>query len=167
MKPMTEKDLKDGFAGESQAHMKYLAFAKQAEEEGKPNIARLFRAVASAEIKHAHYHLRQLGGIGCTADNLTAAHAGEDFEIESMYPAFTAVGNLEGEADAVKGYHYAVEAEKNHRPMYLEARNRVESGEDADERPIYVCSYCGHTGHGAAPDKCPICGNPGENFEKF
>jgi rubrerythrin len=167
MKPMTEKDLKDAFAGESQAHMKYLAFAEKAEKDGLPNVARLFRAVASAEIKHAHYHLGQLGGVGSTVENLDAAFAGEDFEIEWMYPAFTAVGNLEGESGAVRGYHWAVEAEKDHRPLYAETKGRVEAGSDLDATPFYVCGCCGHTGRGEAPEKCPVCGNPRKNFEVF
>ena len=167
MKPMTEKNLKDGFAGESQAHMKYLAFAAKAAAEGLPNVARLFQAVAHAEIMHAHYHLGQLAGIGGTVDNLQAAYEGEDFEIEHMYPAFTAVGSREGEEGAVKGFYYAVEAEKDHRPLYAEAKGLVEAGGDMDETPLYVCGYCGHTGRGEAPDKCPVCGNLKKNFKVF
>ena len=167
MKPMTEGHLREAFAGESQAHMKYLAFAEKAEKEGLANVARLFRAVASAEVKHAHYHLRQLGKVAGTVDNLQAAYEGEDFEIEHMYPAFTAVGNLEGEEGAVKGYHWATEAEKDHRPLYAEAKGRVEAGGDLDETPLYVCGCCGHTGRGEPPEKCPVCGNPGTKFEVF
>ncbi len=167
MKPMTEQNLKDAFAGESQAHMKYLAFAEKAEQEGFPNVARLFRAVAFAEVQHAHYHLRQLEGIQSTAENLQAAFQGEDFEIEHMYPAYTAVGELEGEKAAVQGFHYAVEAEKNHRPLYAEGRDQVESGADLDDVPIYVCGFCGHTGRGEVPEKCPICGAPASKFEVF
>jgi len=167
MKPMTEKNLKDAFAGESQAHMKYLAFALQAEREGKPNVARLFRAVAFAEVQHAHYHLRQLQGIGSTAENLQRAYEGEDFEIEHMYPAFTAVGELEGEKEAVRGYFWAMEAEKNHRPLYQEAKGLVEAGADLDATPLYVCGCCGHTGRGEPPEKCPTCGSPKANFHVF
>jgi rubrerythrin len=167
MKPMTEKNLRDAFAGESQAHMKYLAFAQQAEKEGLPNVARLFKAVAMAEVMHAHYHLAQLGGIGTTAENLAGAFCGEDFEIQSMYPAFTAVGELEKEKGALKGFYYAVEAEKNHRPLYARARDLAVSGKDRDATPIFVCNHCGHTGTGEAPDKCPICGNKKKNFVVF
>jgi rubrerythrin len=167
MDPMTEKNLRDAFAGESQAHMKYLAFAKQAEKEGLPNVARLFKAVAFAEVMHAHYHLAQLGGIGTTAENLAGAFGGEDFEIEWMYPAFTAVGELEGEKGAVKGFFYAVEAEKNHRPLYAKAKKLVVAGKDLDAKPIFVCNHCGHTGTGEPPDKCPVCGNLKKNFKVF
>lgn len=167
MKPMTKENLKAAFAGESQAHMKYLACAAQAEAEGLPHVARLFRAVASAEVKHAHYHLGQLKGVGSTVENLQGAYEGEDAEIEWMYPAFTAVGNLEGEAGAVQGYYYAMEAEKNHRPLYAEAKGLVQAGADLDATPLYVCGCCGHTGRGEAPEKCPVCGNPQKNFEIF
>jgi len=159
MKPITEQNVKAAFAGESQAHMKYLAFAARAAQDGFPNVARLFEAIAFAEVMHAHYHLGQLEGVGPTAANLAAAYAGEDFEVESMYPAFTAVGNLEGEPGPVEGFHYAVEAEKDHRPMYAEARRGVESGEDFSGLAIFVCTHCGHTGQGDAPAKCPVCGN--------
>lgn len=167
MKPMTEENVKAAFAGESEAHMKYLAFAKQADREGYPNVARLFRAVASAEEKHAHYHLRMLGGVGSTESNLQEAFEGEDYEVEAMYPAFSAVAQLEGEEDADKGYYYAIEAEKNHRPLYGEAKSAVTADEDIDDTPIYVCGFCGHTGRGDAPEQCPICDNPRDGFEIF
>ena len=167
MKPMTKENVKAAYAGESQAHMKYLAFAKQAEKDGLPNIARLLRAVASAEEKHAHYFLRLLEGVGTTADNLQVGHDGEDFEIEHLYPAFSAVAQLEGEDKADKGYYYAVEAEKNHRPLYAEAKSAVEAGNDLDDTPFYVCGFCGHTGRGEPPDKCPVCGSPKKLFGVF
>jgi rubrerythrin len=159
MKPMTEENVKAAFAGESQAHMKYMAFATKAAADGFPNVARLFEAISYAEIKHAHYHLGQLQGVKSTSENLQAAYAGEDFEVESMYPAFTAVGELEGESGPVEGFHFAVEAEKDHRPMYAEARKSVDSGADFSAMPIFVCTHCGHTGQGDAPAKCPVCGN--------
>ena len=165
MKPMTEQNVQRAFSGESQAHMKYLAFAKQAEKEGYPNVARLFRAVASAEEKHAHYHLNILGGVGSTEANLKEAFEGEDHEVEHMYPAFSEVAKLEGEKDADKGYYYAIEAEKNHRPLYDDAKSSVAAEQDIDETPIYVCSFCGRTGRGTPPDRCPICNTPGEKFE--
>ena len=84
----TEKNLGDGFAGESQANMKYLAFAKKAEADGYPQVAKLFRATAEAETIHAHAHLKALGKIKTTADNLEAAIAGETYEFSEMYPQF-------------------------------------------------------------------------------
>ncbi|MEI6452952.1 MAG: rubrerythrin family protein, partial [Actinomycetes bacterium] len=84
---MTEECLKAAFAGESQAAEKYMVFAEQADEEGFPNIATLFRAISFAETRHARNHLRVMKGVNSTADNLAAAFAGESFEIDEMYPA--------------------------------------------------------------------------------
>jgi len=167
MKAMTKENLKAAFAGESQAHMKYLAFATRAEKEGLLNVARLFRAVSASELAHAHYHLDQLQGIGSTLENLQGGYEGEDFEIESMYPAYQAVAELEGEKDAAKGCFYAMEAEKLHRPLYAEAHELVASGQDLADTPIYVCGFCGHTGRGETPQKCPVCGNKREGFQAF
>ena len=84
--PSTETNLKEAFAGESQANRKYLAFAKKAEQEGYPNVARLFRTAAEAETIHAHGHLAALDGIKSTAENLKAAIDGETYEHTQMYP---------------------------------------------------------------------------------
>ena len=105
-------------AGESQAHIKYLAFAAQAEKEGKPNIARLFEAIAYAEQVHATNHLKELGGIGDTVANLEAAIGGETFEVDEMYAAYLAVAELQGEKGAKRSMTYAIEAEKIHADMY-------------------------------------------------
>jgi rubrerythrin len=164
---MTEDNVKAAMAGESQAHIKYAAFAAAAEKEGKTNIARLFRAISFAEQVHATHYAGLLGLVGSTEENLKAAHGGEDFEVENMYPAFIAVANAEGDAVAEKGFHYAIEAEKIHRPLYKEALGKVAAGGDLGDEPIYICNHCGHTGVGEAPDKCPICGNPKKNFLIF
>ena len=82
----TMDDLKEAFAGESQANRKYLAFAKKADDEGYAQVAKLFRAAADAETVHAHAHLRVMGGIGSTEDNLKEAIGGETEEFKSMYP---------------------------------------------------------------------------------
>ena len=95
MRKMTQANLEAAFAGESQARMKYTAFATKAEKEGYPEVARLFHAIAYAEEVHAINHLRQLGGIGKTADNLAAAMGGENYEVTEMYPAFDAVARKE------------------------------------------------------------------------
>ena len=167
MHPMTQDNVKAAMAGESQAHIKYLAFAAIAEKEGKANIARLFTAIAYAEQVHATHYLGLLEGIGATEANLTAAHGGEDFEVESMYPAFQAVATLEGEKEANEGFHLAIEAEKIHRPLYKEAFGKVAKGGDLDDTPIYICGYCGHTGRGEAPDDCPVCKSPKKKFRVF
>ncbi len=167
MRKMTEKNLQDAFSGESQAHMKYLAFAKKADDEGKSNIARLFRAVAFAEEVHATNHFKTLGSLGSTEENLQAAIDGENFEVEEMYPAYDAVAKLQSEKEAIRSIHFAVEAEKIHAAMYTEARQAVKEGRDIDIDHIYICPVCGYTVEGNAPDTCPVCGVNKEKFIEF
>jgi rubrerythrin len=164
---MTEENLKNAFAGESQAHMKYLAFSKAAEREKKPNIARLFKAIAYAEQVHAINHLKVLSGVGKTADNLDKAFAGETFEIEEMYPAYNTEAKEQGEKEAEKTTHYALEAEKIHAQMYKKAKKSAEADKDIDLGDIYICDVCGYTVSGEAPEFCPVCGAKQVAFKKF
>jgi len=167
VREMTKQNLKAAFAGESQAHMKYLAFAERAEQEGKPNAARLFRALSFAEQVHALKHLQVLGEVGSTADNLATANAGETFEVEEMYAAFVAVSELQGEAPATRSMSRAQQAEKVHANLYAQAREAVVAGQDADMPSVYVCPFCGYAHVGSAPDKCPICGAAKDQFRAF
>lgn len=166
MRKMTEANLSAAFAGESQAHMKYLLFAERAEGE-YPNLARLFRAVAYAELVHAKNHLGALGGIRGALDNLQVAIDGETFETEEMYPAYFEVAKLQEEKAAMRSILYARTAEKIHAGLYQEAKAVVSDGSDAQSGSIYVCSVCGHTVVGEPPDKCPVCAQPPSGFEKF
>ncbi|HDP34801.1 MAG TPA: rubrerythrin family protein [Candidatus Hydrogenedentes bacterium] len=160
----TNENLKAAFAGESQANRKYLAFAKKAESEGFKQVARLFRAAAAAETIHAHAHLRVLGGVKSTAENLEAAVRGEDYEHQEMYPGFVAEAENEGNKAAIMSFKNALEVEKIHSGLYGNALEPVKAGNDLPEAPIYVCEICGNTVIGEAPDKCPICGVPKEKF---
>jgi rubrerythrin len=164
---MTEQNLNAAFAGESMAHMRYLIFAERAEREGKSNIARLFQAIASAELAHATGHLRSLQMIKSTVDNLAAALEGEEFEVEEMYPAYLEVANLQQERGAQRSFNYALAAEKIHVEMYRSAREKAEAGEDIELATVYVCPVCGHTVEGEAPDRCPICGAKRELYRAF
>jgi len=167
MQEMTKANLKEAFAGESQAHMKYTIFADKAEQEGYPEVARLFRAIAYAERVHAVNHLRELGGIGNTAANLAAAFGGENYETTEMYPAFAAVAQAQGDKGAMRTIHYALEAEKIHEAMYTQAKEAVLAGKDIAAAPVFVCPVCGHTVIGEAPDKCPVCGTPKAKYHQF
>lgn len=167
MRKMTKANLEAAFAGESQAHMKYLIFANEAEKEGFPQVARLFRAIAYAEQVHATNHLRALGGVGESPANLQVAIDGETFEVEEMYPAYKAVAELQEEKGAVRSTHYALEAEKVHAGMYQKARQAVLTGKDVEVGDIYICDVCGWTLEGEAPDRCPICGATRDKFRKF
>lgn len=161
----TIDNLQEAFAGESQANRRYLAYAKKADEEGYPQIARLFRAVAAAETVHAHNHLRILGGINSTADNLKAAIEGENYEVVSMYPAFMADAESENEKRALTSFKWAYEVEKEHEVLFRQTLERL--GSEAGELEIYICPVCGHTHIGLPPEKCPVCGAPQKRFERI
>ncbi|HOB51140.1 MAG TPA: rubrerythrin family protein [Acidobacteriota bacterium] len=168
MKKMTEENLKAAFAGESQAHMKYLAFSRKAEAEGKPNVARLFAAASYAEQVHATAHLRVLKGVGGTADNLGAAMAGEAFEVEEMYPAYIAAADAQEEKAAKTAFHRAMDAEVVHHQLYSRAKQAVEAGRDAEIGPVWVCEACGHTVEGTEPpDQCPLCQARKDKYVRF
>ena len=159
----TEQNLKDAFAGESQANRKYLAFAKQADQEGYKQVARLFRAAAEAETVHAHAHLRTLGGIGKTVGNLKTAIAGETHEFKKMYPEFIAEAQKEGNKAAERSFNFANEVEKIHAGLYQKALDNLGKNADLD---YYVCSVCGMTVEKEAPEKCPVCGAAKKAFYK-
>jgi rubrerythrin len=163
--PTTNEDLKTAFAGESQANRKYLAYARKADKEGYPQIAKLFRAAADAETIHALAHLQNLGGIGSTLENLQDAVAGETYEFTEMYPAMVAQAEKEGHRG--KGMlKLAGQVEKVHADLYKQALAALQSGKDLSTMEIYLCPVCGYLEIGAAPDKCPVCGAPGSKFQK-
>ncbi|RPI24300.1 MAG: rubrerythrin family protein [Acidobacteria bacterium] len=162
----TEKNLKEAFAGESQANQKYRAFARKAEQEGYSNIAKLFRATAEAEAIHAHGHLAALQSIGATAENLKQAIAGETYEFTEMYPPMvTQAENENHKAKRILGY--AVKAEAVHACLYQKALEAVASGKDLGDNEFYLCPVCGHIEFGKPPEECPICGAKGSKFVKY
>ncbi len=164
---MTEENLKAAFAGESQAHMRYLVFSEKAEREGHPNIARLFKAIAFAEQVHATNHYRELGGINNSPQNLQVAIDGETWEVEEMYPAYLAVAQLQEEKGAQRSMSYALEAEKIHAAIYTKAKEVAEAGKDIEIGAVYICSVCGHTVEGEPPERCPICNAKREKYVEF
>ncbi|PHR28824.1 MAG: rubrerythrin [Desulfotalea sp.] len=159
----TTDNLKDAFAGESQANQKYRAFAKKAEKEGFSNIAKLFRTTAEAERIHAEGHLKALEEIASTADNLQAAIAGETFEFEEMYPPMLALAKEEGHR-AKTMFNFAVDAEEVHAIIYKKALEAVKNGVDMDVSDFYLCPICGYIEVGTTPEKCPVCGAKGKVF---
>lgn len=161
----TLDNLMAAFAGESQANRKYLAFAKKADEEGFAQVARLFRAAAAAETIHALTHLRTAGEVKSTAENLQAAAAGENYEATSMYPEFIQQAEAEGEKRALTSFKWALEAEKVHEILYRQALESL--GKETEAYDYYVCPVCGYTHARNAPEKCPVCGVPGERFERI
>ena len=160
----TTDNLQDAFAGESQANRKYLAFAKKADDDGKSQIARLFRAAAAAETVHAHAHLRVLGGVKDTVENLQEAIDGEGAEFREMYPGFVAEAQAEGNKPAEISFQNALTVEEIHHGLYSQAMAAAQQGADLPAADMHVCSICGNTVAGDAPDKCSVCGAPKERF---
>jgi rubrerythrin len=158
----THDNLLTAFAGESQASQRYLAFAKKADQEGYPQIARLFRAAAAAESVHAGNHFRADEGAKSTLENLQAALGGENYEVNSMYPPMLATAQEEDQKKAANSFNWALEVEKIHAALYSEAINSMDSKEEYE---YTVCPVCGYTHKGPAPEKCPVCGTPGSKFE--
>ena len=165
MSTKTMKDLAEGFAGESQANRKYLAFATQAEKEGYPGVAKMFRTIAAAETIHATAHLRTMGGIKDTAANLQSALDGETHEFTTMYPGFIKDAEEENQEAARRSFHLANEAEKVHGGLFKKAIEDLISLKDKDA-DWYLCPVCGFVQEGSAPDGCPICKAKGSVFLK-
>ena len=159
----TQENLQEAFAGESQANRKYLAFAKQADKEGYPQAAKLFRAAAAAETIHAHAHLRAMNGIGKTVENLKAAIEGETFEFKEMYPAMIATAQEEEEKDAEKSFSYANTVEAIHAALYQKALDNIASAKECD---YFVCPVCGYTCENDPAEKCPVCSTLAKAFLK-
>ncbi len=160
---MTEQHLKEAFAGESQANRKYTAFARKAEQDGFPNVAKLFRTAAEAETIHALGHFAAMGAIGTTAENLKAAVEGETYEFQEMYPPML----NDAEAEKHRGrimMGYAMRAEAVHAKLYQKALEAVQQGKDLAEANIYLCPVCGHIEFGQPPETCPICNARKDRF---
>ncbi len=180
VREMTEGNLRSAYAGESQAHMRYMIYAERAKANGFPNVARLFTAIAFAEQVHATNHYRNIESKGDaltvsgaifgtrnTSEDLQAGIDGETFEINEMYPAYLDVAKFQGEKGAETSFRYAWEAEKIHATMYQKAKQVVDQGKDIELGPMQICTVCGHTVEGEAPEKCPICNAPKSKFRTF
>jgi len=177
----TVQNLRSAYAGESMAYQRYIVWGEKAKEEGFENVALLFKAIANAEQVHAgnHFaaHENEEGGflvagggefgLGTTSENLVGAIAGEEGEIEQMYPAYSLVAKEQGESDAVRSFHYALEAEQIHAKLFRDAKKHVDNDEDIELEYVSICQVCGHTVVDGVPEECPVCGEPSSEFRKF
>ena len=159
----TFDNLMEAFAGEAQANRKYTAYAKKAEEEGKMNAAKLFRAAADAETIHALKHFEVAGKIGSTADNLKDGIAGETYEYKEMYPDFVKEAEASGNKAALMSFTFAMKAEEVHAGLYQDALDNIDQTEEVF---YYLCPVCGNI-EKFVPEKCSICGVPGDKFIKY
>jgi len=180
VKEMTETNLRSAYAGESQAHMRYLIYADRARERGFLSVARLFTAVSYAEKVHASNHYRNIESRGATqtvggaifgtrnpVEDLQAGIDGETFEINEMYPVYIATARFQGEKGAETSFSWALAAEKIHVTLYQKAKQAVVQGRDMALGPMQICSVCGYTVEGDAPERCPICNATREKFAAF
>jgi rubrerythrin len=164
------------------AHMRYTIWGDKAEKDGFPNIARLFRAIASAETIHAANHFKELKdlfgdflcasmavfGLGSTSQNLQGSIMGEIYEIDEMYPTYLETAKYQEEKGAQRSFSYALEAEKTHAELFQKAKQNLDATKkDITLGPVQICQACGWTHEGDIPDKCPICGATREQFQTF
>jgi rubrerythrin len=159
----TLQNLKAGFVAESQAHQRNLAFAFKAEQEDYAQVARLFRAIAEAEGIHAFNHLRLLGGVSDTQENLEAAFERENLASKT-YPQFIKEANEEDNVSVARIFSYSRDVEAGHAKLYKKALEHMV--QEADTK-YYVCSVCGYVSDGELPEQCPICGAPKEKFRSI
>ncbi len=179
MHPMTESNLHNAYAGESMAHMRYTIFAAEAEKDSFKNTARLLRAIAFAEQVHATNHFIRMPraaapmageapfGLGTLSQNLQFAIDGETFEINEMYPVYKETAIFQDEKAVVTSFNYALQTEKVHQRLFIEAKAMADQGKDWKSEKVQICETCGYTMEGDAPDKCPICGAKKERFKEF
>lgn len=172
----TLDNLQAAFNGESNAHARYLEFAKKADSEGYSQVAALFRAAARAEEIHANNHavvIKKLGGaptakidkieVKSTKDNLQAAIQGETYERDNMYPEFLKEARASGKRDAVETFNMAKTAEAEHAKLYTEALNNLPKMKGRGVT-YYVCTVCGYTTTKLDFNKCPSCFSPKDKY---
>lgn len=162
----TTENLKNAFAGESQANRRYLAYSRKAEEEGFLQVAKLFKAAAEAETVHALNHLRIVGEIKPTLNNLETALSGETFEFKTMYPEYLAQAKKEGNQQAAWSLDVANKVEQIHAELFSKAIEALKMKRPVAPVEYYICGICGNTVEDEAPNKCPICGAPKSKFLK-
>ncbi len=164
----TEKNLEAAFAGESQARNKYTYFASKAKKEGYEQIAALFLKTADNEKEHAKLWMKELEGIGSTAENLGAAAAGENYEWTDMYAGFAETAEKEGFPELAAKFRLVAAIEKHHEERYRALLRNVEIQEvfKKSEVKVWECRNCGHIIVGEkAPEICPTCAHPQAYFE--
>lgn len=164
MSDQTSRNLKEAFAGESQANRRYLSFAKKAEEEGFSSLARLFRVIAESEAIHASSHLQCSKGVKSSLENVESAWKGETDEFTAMYPMFMDQAERDANNEALKTFYWANEAEKVHADFYQRAIESLKEGQDVTIGDLHICSVCGNTVEGDIPEKCSVCGAPKDKF---
>lgn len=163
MKEQTADNVHTAFVEEAKAHQRLLMFAKKAEEEGLPQIAHLFRAVAASEGVHSRRHFAMLESVADTQTNLERAFQTENAVNGVHYPAMLQQAEVDGEEAAAVVFSQARDVEGLHARLYKRALNDLIAQRTTD---YYVCSVCGYVAEREPPENCPVCGAPKSKFEK-
>ena len=163
MGELTQRNLYEAFVGEAKAYHRLLAFARKADEEDFPQVAKLFRAVAASEGVHTARHLHLLGEVVVqgTEENMRSSFDREMAANQVYYPLFIREAEGEGERAAALTFSQARDVEDGHATLYKNALNAMLRGESHD---YYVCEVCGYMAEHEAPDECPICNAKREKF---
>jgi len=164
----TEQNLRDAFAGETQARSKYDYFASVAKKEGYEQIAAIFQATANNEKEHAKLWFKALQGIGTTTENLAAAAAGENYEWTDMYDRFAKEADEEGFHQLAEQFRGVAAIERAHEERYRALLNNIDMQKvfEKSEETMWECRNCGHLVMGKkAPEVCPVCNHPQSYFE--
>jgi rubrerythrin len=161
----TDGNLQSAFAGESQAYCRYLLYALKADQEGYPELAKLFRAASEAEMVHLRNHYTVMDALGSTRDNLLAAATCEHREITSFYPAMVEKAAEEQAERARITFSFALEAERVHNAFFEKALQATRSGQRIENQTYFVCQICGNLSAKEAPQKCTVCGHTAEGFK--
>ena len=165
----TEKNLKEAFAGESQARNKYTYYAAKAKKDGYVQISKFFEETANNEKEHAKIWFKLLmgGAVPSTVQNLEDAVNGENFEWTDMYAKFAKEAKEEGFDDIELLFEKVAEIEKEHEERYRALLANIQNGKvfKKEEDVIWECANCGHIHTGkTAPDICPVCAHPQSYF---
>ena len=163
----TEENIQEAFGGESKANRRYTLFAEKAEKDGYPQVAKLFRAIAEAEMVHIRNHLNVIDAVGTTKDNLLAASFGEKQEFTDMYPFFVEIAKEEMNSRAERSFDWANKVEQVHYAYFEDTYKDIKEGKQPADATYYVCQVCGNTVKDIVPDKCPICGASAKAFKKI
>jgi rubrerythrin len=163
-KDQTTKNLEYALSGECKANRKYLAYSEIAAQEGYPAVATLWRAAAAAEAIHANNHMRVLGILKSTKENLASAVTGEQYEFETMYPEFIKTAKEAGKPEAAKSMEYAFKVEQQHHKMFKEDLKKLEENKKPELVAYWICGVCGNTVPKSPPEICPICGSLKSKF---
>jgi rubrerythrin len=160
----TREALRKAFAGEAKAVLRLKVYAEKADEEGYPQIAKLFRVISRSEEIHGSRALKVLKEIKTTEENLAESFESEERVAEVAYGEFVKKAEAEGDRAAVLHFSQSKDVEETHAKLYKEAMSHML---EERETTYYVCQVCGYVADGILPDVCPVCGANKERFEKF